>query len=346
MNRINKLRLLLNRDFSDNALVFSQADIFYLTGVNTSGLLIIKSDNAILYVPSVNYEEGKSRVYEGVEYREYRSKIPWQEVVSETKSHRILIDSSSISCGMYEEIKNMLMDIVFVNGLVSDLRVIKEADEIDLIRKACCITENILKGINVEQWKGRTEKDLAGYLENQAWKSGGEGSSFKPIVAAGANSACPHHIPGNDLIETGWLKIDYGIIYDGYCSDLTRTYILDKFNNGLNSEELLMALKNTQKEAALLLKPGVSCSDVYKVARQCLEKPGLAEYFIHGLGHGVGVEVHEKPYLKAGENKILSEGMVVTIEPGFYMPGIGGMRVEDVYTVTESGGEVLTGIYL
>jgi Xaa-Pro aminopeptidase len=141
------------------------------------------------------------------------------------------------------------------------------------------------------------------------------------------------------------VKIDYGILYEGYCSDLTRTYILDKFFNNVDVEELLKHLINAQHEAVKILKPGIKCSSVYNASNEYLKKQGLDNYFTHGLGHGVGIEIHERPYLRKDSSEILKEGMVVTVEPGIYMTGIGGMRVEDTYLINKEGAEQLTRIY-
>lgn len=325
--------------------MLNPADIFYLTGVKTEGVFVAAQKESVLYVSGVSFEECRRKVNESIECRVYSNGVPWDEIGACLKGIKVAVDPESISYKTYESIKNKFNDLVFVEDMVSRHRVVKEPDEQELIRRACSITSEIFAAIDAEKWLGKTEKDLSSYLAQQAWRNGGSGSAFTPVVAAGVNSAYPHHQPSNDYILGGWFKVDFGVVYDGYCSDLTRTFILDKFINKLNSEKLLINLSEAQAKAEKLLKPGIECSKVYEAARKHLEECGLAQYFIHGLGHGVGIEIHEKPYLKSGESIKLQEGMVVTVEPGFYMPGIGGMRVEDTYLMKAEGAEKLTGIY-
>ncbi len=342
--RIEKLYSYIEEYSAQGALVLNPSDIFYLAGVKTSGVFILKDEEPVVYIPSVSFEESKKVINKNIKCKVFRNEIPWDEISLYLKGKKVAVDPASISYKTYKNI-NDKFNLIFVDDLVSRQRIVKEPDELNRIRKACGITAEIFSSIDAQEWLGRREIELAFYLEQQAWKNGGSGNAFKPIVAAGVNSAYPHHEPLNDYIAGGWLKIDYGVIHNGYCSDLTRTYILDKFLNDLDGEKLLMDLTEAKDKAVELLRPGIKCSDIYDAAREHLEVCGLAEYFIHSLGHGVGIDIHEKPYLKLGETQALQENMVVTVEPGFYMPGIGGMRVEDTYLVTEKGAEKLTRIY-
>jgi Xaa-Pro aminopeptidase len=343
--RINKIFDTLHEHSADSALISNPADIFYLAGVKTSGILILQKEGAIIYVPSVSFEESKLRIKKDIECRVYSSDLPWDEISYMLKGMKVAVEPVNISLKTYNKIKNKFSGLVFIDELVARHRIIKEPEELGLIRKACSIATEIVDSISKDEWIGKTEMELTSYLEQQAWSHGCAGSAFVPVVATGQNSAYPHHEPGNDYIRGGWLKVDFGVVYDGYCSDLTRTFILDKFINNLDSEKLFVNLREAQSKAVELLRPGIECSKVYEVAKGQLEKCGLARYFIHGLGHGVGIEVHEKPDIKYGEPQKLQEGMVVTIEPGFYMPGTGGMRIEDTYLIKKEGAEKLTGIY-
>jgi Xaa-Pro dipeptidase len=322
-----------------------QPDIFYLCGYPANGVLIITESEVFLYLSSVSYEEVKRNVNSAINCIEFRSKVPWDDISLRLKGKKIALDPISVSQKAFKNIESKFNSLVLIDEFVSRHRVIKEPEELQLIRKACRLTAKIFAGIDVDEWVGKTERELASYLEQQAWMEGGSGRAFEPVVAADIKSAYPHHKPSNDIITKSLLKIDYGIIYDGYCSDLTRTFILDKFFNDIDAKKIYQHLVDAQKKAVDILRPGVKCLEVYECARSYLKKVGFDKYFIHGLGHGVGIEIHEKPYLRQSEQQQLEEGMVVTVEPGIYMPGIGGMRIEDTFLINKEGAEKLTGIY-
>lgn len=343
-SRVEKLRNKFKECSADCGIVTSPADIFYLTGVKTSGVVIITEKDVIGHIPSVDFEECRMKLEHEVECKIVHNEVDWEKIGSLLKGKRVAFESGRMLHETYKKIRKNIENLVPVENLVSDLRTIKEPDEISLIRRSCTRAAEIIDTLDIEKWVGKSERDLAADLEMQSWKRGGTGTAFTPVVAAGLNSAYPHHIPADVPIEKGWLKIDYGIIYEGYCSDLTRTYILDKFLNKLDSHRLLENLEAAKERARKELKPGSECGSIYNAAKESLKECNLAEYFIHSLGHGVGIEIHEKPYLKPGESQVLQEGMVVTLEPGFYMPGIGGMRLEDTYLVTKEGSEKLTRI--
>ncbi|MFH1416511.1 MAG: Xaa-Pro peptidase family protein [Elusimicrobiota bacterium] len=344
-SRIAKLIDTLDMHNASCALVLDPADILYLTGFRTEAALIVMKNGISIYIGAVNYQEFKEKNGAGIEVIECRSGYPWDDIGARLKGTKTVFDPDSVTYGFFQKMQKSVEILEPVAELVSMQRIVKDQAEIAILREACSKTAGIVTGIDPDRWKGRTEKELAGYLEQASWECGGTGPSFLPVVACGVNSAFPHHVPSDAIIDGGWLKIDYGISYNGYASDLTRTFILDKFIDKLNSEELFSALTYAKEEAVRYLKPGVSCAEVYEAARDRLAESGLEQYFNHGLGHGVGIEVHEKPYLRKGETLRLEPGMVVTVEPGFYMPGIGGMREEDMYLINEGGNEQLTRIY-
>jgi Xaa-Pro aminopeptidase len=225
--------------------------------------------------------------------------------------------------------------------LVETLRLLKDEDELGIMREAallgCRLFDHILGFIR----PGVREVDLAAELEHQARVLGAEGMSFETIVASGPRSAMPHgRATGARLPRRGFLTLDFGVILKGYCSDMTRTVYLGTPKP--NERGTYEAVLEAQQTAVAAIGSGVSCGAVDDAARGVLRKAGLAEAFSHSTGHGVGLEIHESPRIGAGQTNKLLPGMVVTIEPGVYLAGQFGIRIEDMVAVTRTGGEVLT----
>jgi Xaa-Pro aminopeptidase len=225
--------------------------------------------------------------------------------------------------------------------LVEPLRMVKDEDELSLMVEAalvgCKLFEQILGFIR----PGLAEFEVAAELEYQARLLGAEGMSFETIVASGVRSALPHgRATATRLPRRGFLTLDFGVILKGYCSDMTRTVYLGKPKaNERNAYEAVLA---AQEAGVAAVNSGVSCGEVDEAARGVLRKAGLAEAFTHSTGHGVGLEIHEAPRLGAGQTTRLLPGMVITIEPGIYLAGQFGIRIEDMVAVTRTGGQVLT----
>lgn len=225
--------------------------------------------------------------------------------------------------------------------LVEPLRLIKDADELALMSKAaltgCRLFEHVLGFIR----PGLREIEVAAELEHQARLEGAEGMSFETIVASGLRSALPHgRATETRLPRKGFLTLDFGIILGGYCSDMTRTVYLGKPRP--RERAAYEAVLEAQQAGVEAVRAGVSCGEVDEAARSVLRRAGLAEAFSHSTGHGVGLEIHESPRLGAGQKTRLQAGMVVTIEPGIYLAGEFGIRIEDMVAVTQTGGQVLT----
>lgn len=232
-------------------------------------------------------------------------------------------------------------ELVATSAWVESLRATKEPSEIDLVRTAAEIADAgftyILERIEV----GRTEKELALELEFYMRNNGAEGISFDPIVAAGDRSALPHARPTESRVQKGrYLLLDFGCRYRGYCSDMTRTVVIGPIDD--RHREVYEAVLGAQLAGLSAVRAGVTGGAVDKTARDFLAPAGLADAFRHGLGHGVGLEIHEGPTLGKGSEEILQSGNVVTVEPGVYLEGWGGVRVEDLAVVGEQGAEVLS----
>ena len=341
-DRVRRLRKNFLGKAFDGGVVTGEADIRYLTGALGGGVLYLDSDKAVLFPPPVNFNQAYESAYEDVECREYEGDWPFRELRDLAGNSRIFFEPCRLSQKVYSSLKELGAEPA---GIVSGMRMIKDSEEVMLIRKSCSLAAEILGSLDISVIQDKTEADLAGLLENMAWKNGLSGSAFRPVVASGVNSAYPHHLPCDVQISDGWLVIDYGVVFRGYASDLTRTHILTKFVGNFNSERLLSNLRDAKNAAVKKLRPGVVCGEVYEEARSVLGEYGLDRYFSHGLGHGIGLEVHERPWLRKGDTTVLEESMVVTVEPGFYIRGSGGMRLEDSYLITSEGRELLTRQY-
>ena len=225
--------------------------------------------------------------------------------------------------------------------LVSELRQVKDDDELALIGKAaklgCELFEELLPKIE----SGTTEIAVAAQLEFAARSRGAEGMSFETIVASGPRSAMPHgHAGPSRLPRNGFVTLDFGVILDGYCSDMTRTVHLGKVSR--QERFAYEAVLEAQQAAVEAVLPGATCGEVDEAARGVLRKAGLDEYFTHSTGHGVGIEIHEPPRIAKEQETVLVPGMVVTIEPGIYIAGKFGIRIEDMVVVTDRAPRVLT----
>jgi Xaa-Pro aminopeptidase len=225
--------------------------------------------------------------------------------------------------------------------LVEPLRLVKDEDELALMAEAalvgCKLFEHVLEFIR----PGLAEFEVAAELEHQARLLGAEGMSFETIVASGLRSAMPHgHATAAKLPRRGFVTLDFGVILKGYCSDMTRTVYMGKPK--VNERAAYEAVLEAQEAGVAAVAPGASCAEVDEAARGVLRRAGLAEAFTHSTGHGVGLEIHESPRIGAGQTTRLLSGMVITIEPGIYLAGQFGIRIEDMVAVTGTGGQVLT----
>lgn len=235
------------------------------------------------------------------------------------------------------------VELVRAPGLVEQLRVVKDDDEIEALRMACAAADRALADL-IEQGglrAGRSEREIARELEGRMLDHGAAGPSFESIVATGANSAVPHHRPTDAVVQTGDLvKLDFGALVDGYHSDMTRTFVIGPPADWQRELYELVAAAQAAGRAALRVDADVR--DVDAAARGVVENAGRGEEFLHGLGHGVGLEIHEAPSLaKTGDGR-LSAGMAVTVEPGVYLSGRGGVRIEDTLVVRDGDPELLT----
>jgi Xaa-Pro aminopeptidase len=281
----------------------------------------------------------KARAVEGVELVETKRSLV--KDLAELLSGTVGFESAHVSYDAYRTLAEGGLELVPRLGLVEGLRAVKDEDELTAIRRAAELADEGFRQLAASPFLGRSEADLAWQLEKSFRELGAEASSFEAIVAAGPNGALPHANPGERVVERGQLVVvDAGCMVDGYCSDCTRTYSTGGISDELvGIYETCLAAQLSALEAVL---PGAEGVAVDAVARDSIGAEGYGEAFAHGLGHGVGLEIHEAPTLSTLSVDTLAVGNVVTVEPGIYLSGLGGVRIEDLVIVREGGAEVLT----
>lgn len=260
---------------------------------------------------------------------------------------RCAFDSTNTTVAVLETMRKALPGTVrrsfflAAPGLVARLREVKDAAEIAKMRRAAALGCRLFDAVLEHIVPGALESEVALQLESAARRAGAEGMSFETIVAAGRRSALPHgRATAAKLPKRGFVTLDFGVILDGYCSDMTRTVHLGPASG--REWDVYHSVLEAQQAAVAAVAPGVSCQDVDEAARSVLKKAGLAKAFSHSTGHGVGLEIHEGPRIAAKQTQALEPGMVVTVEPGAYLAGSFGVRIEDMVLVTSSGRDVLT----
>jgi Xaa-Pro aminopeptidase len=275
------------------------------------------------------------------------------EVIAKLGLHNVGIESARMAVSEFEALKSKLSAVNWslTNGIVEEQRAIKDEHEVDTIRRAIVVAEKVYEQFRRDLLPNDTELELSDRVEALVRRFGGRGTSFEPIVAVGERSALAHAPPTSRQATSGsWLLLDWGAIVDGYRSDLTRILIPNRPPVRTDATPLLdrdrlatayQAILAARECALAVLRPGAVAKEVDAAARAALAEFGLAEQFTHSLGHGLGLETHEKPGLRASSDEVLQAGMVVTIEPGVYVPGWGGIRVEDDVLITTEGPQFL-----
>nr|MBO2472051.1 Xaa-Pro dipeptidase [Bacillota bacterium] len=346
--RIEQLRALFAGAGIDGLLVTGATNRRYMTGfTGSAGMALITRDEALLLTDFRYIEQAAQQApdYEVVRYDDPYAIL--NERLQRYKGQRIGFESHHVTVHELENIKKAGGDAppvewVPVKGLVEQLRGRKSEEELALIQKAVDITDAAFTYILDHLRPGVTEKEIAWKLEVFMREQGADGLSFSPIVASGPNGAMPHARPTDKPLAAGeFVTLDFGCVYQGYCSDMTRTVFIGQPT--AEQRALYDLVLKAQLAGVAAVKPGVVGKDVDAAARSIIEAAGYGEYFGHGLGHGVGLDIHEEiPRLSTRGTVVLEPGMVTSVEPGVYLPGRGGIRIEDLVVVTEDGCRVLT----
>jgi Xaa-Pro dipeptidase len=343
LNRINTLRQSAQKQGNNNFLIFNSANLTYFTGFSgATALLIPEQGESILYVSAVNYEQAKAEVKGLTVELLKRGENLMEKIANQALTKKFAVDTLPIeSWRALAKAVGGEEKLELANNLIRELRKVKDQQEIQLIRKACKLA-NIGMQVAFETIRlGVKEKEVAEEIEYAMRKSGSDGTGFDTIVASGIYSAFPHGSCTEKTIhEDDLVVVDLGATYKFYRSDMTRTFIAGKASE--KQRKIYETVILAHQKAFEAIRPGVLAREVDMAARQVIEEAEYGEFFVHNLGHGVGLEVHEAPILSPDSKDTLDVGNVVTDEPGIYLPGYGGVRIEDTVLVTGDGAEKLT----
>lgn len=342
--RISRIRSVLSGLQVDAMLFLDMKNIRYLTGFTGSdGALLIGQDMQTLMVDGRYTQQAKQEAA-NVEVFEYRDKTEGIEnILADSGFNSVGFESLAMNVHIYLNLKDRMKDVKLepVSNEISTIRTIKDDAEVACMRKASEISFQSLCAVRELIKPGVMEKDIALELEFKMGRYGAEQIAFPTIVACGVNSSLPHAKPGSRRIERGdVVMIDCGSVYHGYHSDETWTCVVG--NCGDRQREVYDTVKEAHDRALMAVRSGVPCSEIDRIARSCVDGKDLGKFFSHGTGHGVGLDVHEAPRIAIKSEHVLETGMVVTIEPGVYIPNLWGVRIEDMVLVEENGCEVLT----
>ena len=348
--RQQRLRDALDQSGLDALLLTHLPNVRYLCGfTGSAAALLITADKAFFFTDGRYTTQAKDEV-EGSRLVTGRKGplallVDWMKAnLRSRKPMRLGIEAGHVTVAEHRQLTATLPKSVRLRPsppLVEQMRMVKDAEEISQIRRAALLGCRLFDGALKTIRPGVKETEVAAAMGYAATQAGAEGMSFDTIIAAGPRSALPHGRASSQPIPPdGFVVCDFGVILAGYCSDMTRTLYVG--SPGAEARSIYGAVLEAQQAAVEAIKPGRSVGDVDYAARKVLQKNTLARYFTHSTGHGVGLEIHEAPRLAAGQREILKPGMVVTVEPGAYIPHKWGVRIEDMVVVTEAGCEVLT----
>ncbi len=344
-DRTRKLVSALAETGADTLLVSKPPNVRYLTDFSGEGLVVLSQDG-----DAALSTDGRYRLTAEQEcpdcalvLNENGHLMGAIGQVKETGCKRLAFESEGLTYAQYQRLTEGLDDVELLptTGLIEKLRAIKDNAEVAKVQQAAAIADQALTDLLPSLEPGPTEQEVALDLERAILLAGAEAIAFQTILAAGPSAAWPHAIPGQRKLQAGQMvKIDVGARVGGYCSDMTRTVFLGEPDEKFY--KIYQLVFDAQVAALKAVKPGLECKELDRIAREVIADAGYGENFSHGLGHGVGLEVHEAPRIGKRSDAVLQTGMVITVEPGIYIENWGGVRIEDLVLVTEEGARVLT----
>lgn len=344
MTKIHSLVQKFSEYGIDALLITNPFNRRYMTGfTGTAGVALMSKEKAI-FITDFRYTEQATEQAKDFEIVEHKGAIE-EEISRQIQSlgiKRLGFEQDDVTFSTYQQYQQKFeVELIPISGLIESLRLVKTDNEIEILQKAAKIADDAFEHIQSFIKPGVREFEIANELEFFMRKQGATSSSFDMIVASGERSALPHGVASEKKIQSGELvTMDFGALYQGYCSDITRTVAVGEIKPELR--KIYDIVLEAQENGVKKIKPGMTGKEADATTRDIINDCGYGEYFGHSTGHGIGLEIHEAPRLSITSDVVLKPGMVVTVEPGIYIPGVGGCRIEDDIVITETGNERLT----
>lgn len=354
MSKINQISTYLKEHNIDAAFITTPDNVFYVSGFRSNpherllGVLVFQDAEPLMILPQMEVPDAKNAGWNFDVVGHQDTDHPWQLLKQAIENKKITpsqiaIEKSHMTVERLEAIQELYPDVTFtrLDDQLNSMRVVKDANELAILRAAAAYADYAIEVGVSEIAEGKTELEILTAIELALKKKGISHMSFDTMVLSGPKTASPHGKPGDRKIQKGDLVLfDLGVIYKGYCSDITRTVAFGEPST--KQKEVYETVRKAEQAAVDAVKPGVKAMELDKIARDIITEAGYGEFFTHRLGHGLGISVHEFPSVTGNNEMELIEGMVFTIEPGIYDPSITGVRIEDDVVVTKDGVEVLT----
>lgn len=344
MSKLKKIRNYLRESKLEALFITSSYNRRYITEfTGSAGVVLITAEEALL-ITDFRYIEQATKQAANFTIVKHEADLidELKKQLNRLDVNRLGFEEEHMTVAEFRHYENNLQcELVPTKNVIEQLRLIKTTDEITILKDAAKIADDAFEHILSYIKPGVREIDVANELEYFMREQGASSSSFDIIVASGVRSSLPHGIASDKTIASGELvTLDFGAVYKGYCSDITRTVAVGDISDEL--KQIYDIVLTAQKQAVSAIKPNMTGIEADKIARDYISHKGYGDYFGHGTGHGIGLEVHEEPRLSPRSKTVLQEGMVVTVEPGIYLPNVGGCRIEDDIVLTEAGNERLT----
>ncbi|WP_163653351.1 Xaa-Pro peptidase family protein [Listeria sp. PSOL-1] len=352
--KINLLQNWLEKEQAEVAFITNPENIAYFAGFHSDphervlGLAVFSNETPFLFTPGLEVEEAKRSGFNHAIYGYSDTENPFEIITQQIQNRaksitKIAIEKSHMNVGYYEQLAKSFPNANFIDieNKIQMTRLVKTKDEIKILKEAALLADEAIQiGIN-EIAAGKTEAEIVAKIDYEMRKKGVSGMSFETMVLTGKNGASPHGTPGDTQIQKGdFVLFDLGVVHKGYCSDTTRTIAFGEIST--QQKEIYDTVLKAQLAAIEKVKAGAKAKEIDLAARKIIRDSGYGDYFPHRLGHGLGMGVHEFPSITETNEMLLTENMVFTIEPGIYVPGVAGVRIEDDIVVTENGYEILT----
>lgn len=340
--RLEQIRQEMKQRSLDGVLFYKPENRFYVSGFTGSTGYALILEEKEYFITDFRYISQSSEQCKGFIIEEIGAQRQLPDVLHDLGVQRLGFEEDFMTVAEHQALQDKFKgELVPMEGFIQKIRQIKSEEEMVFMRKAQSIADETFSHLLNFIRPGMTEREVYLELVTDLQRRGAQGESFSAIVASGERGSLPHAAPTDKVIERGELvTLDFGCKYGGYCSDMTRTICVGKATE--KQKEIYYTVLKAQEAALAAIKPGSVCKDVDKIARDLITEAGYGGQFGHGLGHAVGLEVHESPRLNTLDDSLLEPGMVVTDEPGIYIPGFGGVRIEDIVLVTPEGHEILS----